>query len=96
MLGIGLKFLKWGEVVGLVVVVSDVGRCLGWRGRCCASDPTAVMASTLEQNWLVASSSRSLARLPVGCEATDLAVPPAAGKLFVGPEGHAVCSRRCS
>ena len=80
----------------LLVVAADVGRLLGWRGGCCASDPPDVMASTVEKNWLVASSGRSLACLPVGCDAMDLAVPPTAGKLCVGPKGHTVCSRRRS
>ena len=36
------------------MVASDVGRLLGWHGGCCLRDPPAVMASTLEKNWLVA------------------------------------------
>ena len=41
--------------VGFLMVASGVGRLLGWHGGCRLRDPPAVIASTLEKNWLVAS-----------------------------------------
>ena len=77
-----------------LLVASDVGRLLGWRGGCRLRDPPAVMASALEKlafGWKVAFYRWHVGR---GSVRWISVFRRPRGKWFVGPKGHAVLSRR--